>query len=154
MGEQILPTFPTHEFEAGGKSWRITALGSKQGLSTLVKLSNLIGPAIAQLGEPGGAVAATGMFFARVTEKTAQDLVDVFMSKTEVEREHGMVRVEKLGVLREELFAADFGTLFQVIAQHVELNYSNFLGALDAIAPQPSASRGEGSAEAEESEDS
>ncbi len=140
MGEQT-PTYPTKDFEAGGKSWRITALGSKKGLATLVKLSNLCGPAIAQLGAGGSgksaALAATGMFFARVSEKVAQELVDTFMEVTEVEREHGMVRVTKLGLMREELFSADFGTMFKVIAAHVELNYSNFLGALGDIAPPP-----------------
>jgi hypothetical protein len=137
MSEPQQSTLPKHEFEAGGKNWRITALGSKVGLATLTKLANILGPAIAQLDRgAAGAAAAAGVLFARMTVAQTQDLVDTFLKSTEVEREHGFVRWEKLGFLKDELFAADYGTLLLVLAQHLELNYTNFLGAVRDIAPQ------------------
>lgn len=143
--------FPTVDFEAGGKRWRITALGSRAGLGMLVKLGALLGPAIAQLGEKGGAASATVALFARLTDAAAQEMVAAFLRVTEVEREHGFVRHEKLDKLaQEQLFAADFGTLFEVVAQHVELNFSSFLGAVGRTVPRAPAAAAEAEPESSE----
>lgn len=142
---------PTQEIEISGHQLRLTALGPKRGNATLVRLMNVAGPVLEALFASEGVVRnkageldmsmaamakAAAALMTRVDEITLAYLVATFEETTEIMKENGYVRLEKLPLVREELWAADYGGQMMWLGAHIKLNYASFLAGAAAIVRQ------------------
>ena len=131
-------SLPTHDVTLDGKQFRLVALPYAHGMSVLAKLMNLVGPALSKLeGSDLGAasiIPAVSELFVRANANDIKYLTDAFFASTEVEREHGYVRLPKIGpAATEELFAANHGLVFALLIEHIKLNFQSFLAVVPGI---------------------
>ncbi len=133
---------PTLDVVFDSETFRLTALPYAKGEEALTKLMNLVGPAFKslQVGADGDLGAASlgpvlGELFTRISAEQFRYFRELFLERTEVEREGGWVRVPKLGPAgSEKLFAANYGLLVRLIGAHIGLNFKSFLAGALAIA--------------------
>lgn len=131
---------PSAEVEINGKKYRLTALAAKPGRAMLVRLTKAVGPGLAKTLKAIGAgsvmqadasVLADGIgeLCRTLTEDDFEHVCNVFLEQTQVWAGEGYVNVRTY-----DAFAADYGSLFKLLAAHIEHNYASFLGGLTAIA--------------------
>ena len=133
-------TLPQKEIQINDKRYQITALAAKPGRAMLVRLTKAIGPGLARtLKAIGGGnilqadagVLADGLeeLCKTLTEDDFEHICSVFLKQTLVWGGQGFVSIPDY-----DAFAADYGSLFRLLAAHIEHNYASFLGGLTAIA--------------------
>lgn len=132
---------PTTECEIGGKRYLLTALSAKPGRAMLVRLTKVVGPGLASAlkAASGGNllqadVSVLGDGVAELCKSLSEDdfehVCTVFLKQTQVWGGQGFVNIPDY-----DAFAADYGSLFKLLAAHVEHNYGSFLGVLRSTVP-------------------
>ena len=127
--------------EINGKTYRLTALSAGPGRKMLVRLGKIVGPGLAATLKAAGSgsllqadvsVLADGVgeLCARLSADEFDDVCKIFLAQTEVHTGEGFAAMREY-----DAFAADYGSLFRLLAAHLEHNYSSFLGVLRLTAP-------------------
>lgn len=137
---------PTKEAEIGGHTFQLTALGSKRGDETLVRLMNLLGPAMGEaLGglrsaeggdeiDPAALGRALARLFASVSLSELDALRSTFFEVTSIQKDAGWVRLVKLPLMeREALFACNYSLLIGILRENILFNYASFLAGVGGI---------------------
>lgn len=134
-----MPSLPSKDFRLDDHAFRVTALPWRKGSEALVRIMNTFGPAIGALqtgGETGVAQAAAELFTRLKPADLDWMLTTFLLPNTEIEREHGYVRLEKLPLELDALFAGNYAAVVQILAEHLVLNYASFLAGVAGIARQ------------------
>jgi hypothetical protein len=129
-------TLPQTERAINGKRYLLTALAAKPGRAMLVRLTKVVGPGLAKALKAAGSgnilqadVGILGDGLAELCKSLSEDdfehVCTTFLAKTQVHTGQGFVNIPDF-----DAFAADYGSLFQLLAAHIEHNYASFLGAL------------------------
>jgi hypothetical protein len=130
-------TLPQTEREINGKRYLLTALAAKPGRAMLVRLTKVVGPGLAKaLKAAGGGrlleadVSVLGDGVAELCKTLSEDdfehVCSTFLKQTMVMGGGGGFVV----IQDYDAFAADYGTLFKLLAAHIEHNYASFLAGL------------------------
>jgi hypothetical protein len=121
----------------GESAYKIVQLGTKAGLATFSKLTKVVGPAIGGAitgkDEDGNAGVNAGRLIVAVCEVPYDQLADIvstFVEQTLVVDEAKGTEL-KLADIYDLQFAGKFDELLELVKEHLEFNYSSFLGALN-----------------------
>jgi hypothetical protein len=137
----------TAERDIGGKRYQITELAAVHGRAMLVRLMRLLGPSMAamlrslDLSKGLGLANVTGDNLAdAVTDLCAkldahefEEICTIFLERSEVYNSEtgGYAKLQKAFA-----FSGDYGSLFKLLAFHVEHNFASFFEGLGITAPR------------------
>lgn len=127
---------PQTEREINGKRYLLTALAAKPGRAMLVRLTKVVGPGLAKALKAAGSgnllqadVSVLGDGVAELCKTLSEDdfehVCTTFLKQTQVQASGGYVNIPDF-----DAFAADYGSLFKLLAAHIEHNYASFLEGL------------------------
>ncbi len=131
----------TKPIKIGAHNYVIRQLNASVGLTTLVKLTTLLGPALGEavkrlkstdevaLSSIGmeGIGTLMGQLCSRLTPEQMLEIFDLFVGHTELVTADKQTPLEPT---KELHFAGEFGEMMLLIKEHLELNYSSFLAGL------------------------
>lgn len=140
----------TKEKVIDGRTYKVTLLGAKAGRAMLVRLTKLLGPAVASFVEgtlhaKGGATESLTSGFAeavreltnRLSEAEFAAICDELSKQTAVviddEREH---REPQLNNIFDDHFSGRYGAMLQWLAFSLEANFASFFGASGPVDSQ------------------
>jgi hypothetical protein len=131
------------QIEIGGRTYTVQQLGAKDGFSTFVKLTKLIGPSVGALGAgAAGLKEAAQMLAANLDETQAWGIVELFARHTSFVSDSG-ANLPLTGAL--DLFSGKFDQMFEWLEFCLDFNYESFLVSIASrkglAAKTPSESR-------------
>lgn len=127
----------TETREIGGKTYRVTQLGTEHGLRLFFKLGKLVGPSVGALLREwqGGAInkdtvaAALTEFVAGMEYPTFRDFVDTFMTATVIVTpgaDGAREQLTKLESIKAVAFQGDYASLMKWLGVCLEVNFASF----------------------------